>query len=116
MYSAVIDTVYVGLTPLKNSLLLWTHLCCIIADTDSDTDSGYKERVVTMLVCNHYERGHPGYLPKMVCLSMKIMQGKCKTWTLDSWTGLWTEIWTRFWTDAQFNDDHFQETADATAS
>ena len=29
---------------------------------------------------------------------------------LDSWTGLWTEIWTWFWTDAQFNDDHFQET------
>ena len=43
-------------------------------------------------------------------------EGKCKTWTLDSgldsWTGLWTEIWTRFWIDAQFNDDHFQETAD----
>ena len=38
--------------------------------------------------------------------------GKCKSWTLDSWTGLWTglwtEIWTGFWTDAQFNDDHFQ--------
>ena len=39
-------------------------------------------------------------------------RGKCETWTLDSWTGLWTESWTRFWTDAQFNDDHFQETAD----
>ena len=40
----------------------------------------------------------------------RCMEGKCKTWTLDSWTGLWTglwtEIWTRFWTDAHFNDNH----------
>ena len=33
------------------------------SDSDSDTDSEYKERVVTMLLCNHYERGHPGYFP-----------------------------------------------------
>ena len=32
------------------------------SDSDSDTDSEYKERVVTMLVCDHYESGH-GYVP-----------------------------------------------------
>ena len=41
-------------------------------DSDADTDSAYKERVVTILLCNHYESGH-GYLPKMVCPSIKVI-------------------------------------------
>ena len=38
----------------------------------------------------------------------KLDTGRCKTWTLDSWTGLWTDIWTGFWTDTAMGDDHFQ--------
>ena len=53
--------------------------------------------------------------PACACAARRVSV-KPGLWTLDSgldsWTGLWTEIWTRFWTDAQFNDDHFQETVD----
>ena len=33
-----------------------------------DTDFGHKEGVVTMLMCNHHERGH-GYFPRWYGMS-----------------------------------------------
>ena len=42
-----------------------------------------------------------GWVPFLLEIKQKAGQlvGKCKSWTLDSWTGFWTEIWTGFWTD-----------------
>ena len=46
------------------------------------------------------------------------IMGKCKTWTLDSWTGLWTGlcsglqtgVWTGVWTGLWTRNDHYLST------